>query len=77
MGAGRRPRSRACLGDGAGRLIFAGWIPQDELFGWSVSPCLKDERDNESRCCSQLTRKCSKRCHAPDRRPAVFGEMGG
>ena len=59
------------------QLIFAGWIPQDELFGWSVSPCLKDERDNESRCCSQLTRKCSKRCHAPDRRPAVFGEMGG
>ena len=28
--------------DGAVRLIFAGWLPQDGLFGWSASAGLED-----------------------------------
>ncbi len=27
---------RACHGDARVRLIFAGWLPQDGLFGWSA-----------------------------------------
>src|ERR1019366_2811405 len=30
--------------DGAVRLIFAGWLPQDGLFGWNASAGLKVER---------------------------------
>jgi hypothetical protein len=30
--------------DGAVRLIFAGWLPQDGLFGWSASAGLGNER---------------------------------
>ena len=36
----------ACVSvlDGAVRLIFAGWLPQDGLFGWNASAGLKVER---------------------------------
>ena len=36
----------ACVSvrDGAVRLIFAGWLPQDGLFGWSASAGLEIER---------------------------------
>jgi hypothetical protein len=36
----------ACVSvrDGAVRLIFAGWLPQDGLFGWSASAGLTVER---------------------------------
>ena len=36
----------ACVSvlDGAVRLIFAGWLPQDGLFGWDASAGLKVER---------------------------------
>jgi hypothetical protein len=27
------------------RLISAGWLPQDELFGWNATAGLKSERD--------------------------------
>jgi hypothetical protein len=37
----------ACVSvrDGAVRLICAGWLPQDGLFGWSASAGLGIERD--------------------------------
>ncbi len=50
-------------------------IPQDGLFGWSVSACLGDERGNEKPLLLiGQARVCSTRCHAPDRRPAVLGD---
>lgn len=30
-------RGQRVIGNGAIRLIFAGWLPQDDVFGWSVS----------------------------------------
>ena len=40
------------VGDAAVRLIFAGWLPQDGLFGWSVALSLGGECGNENRCYS-------------------------
>jgi hypothetical protein len=44
--AGPRADELTCVSvlDGAVRLIFAGWLPQDGLFGWNASAGLKVER---------------------------------
>ena len=34
------------------RLLCAGWIPQDNVFGLERFACLGVERGNENRCCS-------------------------
>ena len=34
----------ACRWRRAVRLICAGWLPQDELFGWNATAGLKSER---------------------------------
>jgi hypothetical protein len=39
VGLGQRVGRRAV------RLICAGWLPQDGLFGWNASAALENERD--------------------------------
>ena len=38
-------RLSVSLYDALSRLTCAGWLPQDRVFGWSVTAGLKNERD--------------------------------